>query len=352
MADRQRPGGGHTTLVQRVLDRRAEKPPTPDQDTTAATLAVMARVLPPPKALLMCQDAQVRQLVERRITAGLLEVEVVADEQEVLRLFAAEFRPVVITDSLELVRALRARVEKRAPFILYVAELDEPAEREAGLTAGADQCVGHRVSEHELDARLTVARRIAELENVLRITLAENRTLAAIDDLTGVASRRFFGKHFPREVARAARFRHPLSLILCDIDHFSQINEKCGHAGGDEVLRQLGTRLQQVLRQSVDWVARIGGEEFAIVLPETAYEAGRVVASKLRASVAHEPFTVEGKRVGVTASFGLCGLDCVPVGERQLASRILKIADAVLYRSKRDGRNRVTATALKESTQG
>jgi len=342
-----RTGGGQTTLVQRVLERRAARPPVPHEGTTAATIAVMTRVLPPPKALLVCQDAQVRKEIERRITADVLDLEVVTDEAQALALTGKDFRPVVITDSLEMVRKLRARRDKRTPFILFVAELDDASEREAGLVAGADQCVGRRVSDRELDARLAAARRIAELESVLRITLAENRTLSATDDLTRVSSRRFFGKHFPREVTRAARYGHALSLILCDLDHFSKANEALGHPGGDEVLRQFGPRLQQVLRRGVDWVARIGGEEFAIVLPETGYEAALGVARKLRGAVSGEPFTFEGRKVAVTASFGLCGLDRVTAGERHVASRMMKIADAALYRSKQDGRNRVTATALK-----
>jgi diguanylate cyclase (GGDEF)-like protein len=336
-------GGGHTTVIQRILERRAERLPASHTETTG-TIAVMLRVVPPPRALLICQDAQLRTQIERRITADILDVEVAADEQEALRLFAAEFRPVVVTDSLEMVRKIRARRDERAAFIVYVAELDEVAEREAGLTAGADECVGRRVSERELDARLAVARRVAELESVLRITLAENRKLSATDDLTRVASRRFFGKHFPREVERAARYGRPLSLILCDIDFFKRINDTLGHAGGDAILRQLGPRLQQNLRRGIDWVARIGGEEFAVVLPETGYEPALNIARKLRGCVAHEPFKIEDQSVAVTASFGLCGLDRVPAGERGLAERVLKIADAALYRSKHSGRNRLTAT--------
>ena len=81
-----------------------------------------------------------------------------------------------------------------------------------------------------------------------------------------------------------------LSLILCDIDHFKNVNDTLGHAGGDEVLRQFGTRLQDELRRGVDWVARIGGEEFAIVLPETNYEQALDVARKLRSAVANNSF--------------------------------------------------------------
>jgi two-component system, cell cycle response regulator len=342
------PSGGHTTVIQRVLERRAAKPPTSDEGTTA-TVAVMVRTLRPPKALLVFLDSALRQHMERRITPDVLDFESVADEQEAVRRFGAEFRPVVLTDSQELIRKLRSRTETRAPFIVYVAEMDDAAEREAGLTAGADECVGRRVSERELDARIRAARRIAELESVLRITLEENRKLSATDDLTRTASRRFFGKHFPREVERAARYGRALSLILCDIDHFKTINDTLGHAAGDQTLQQFGPRLQQVLRRGIDWVARIGGEEFAIVMPETAYEAALDVARKLRSAVSHTAFNAGKKSISVTASFGLCGMDKVPSGEPRLAERVLKLADAALYGSKKAGRNRVTATNLKGS---
>ena len=340
------PGHGHTTVIQRVLERRGQKPPTSDEGTTA-TVAVMVRVLPPPKALLAFQDAPMRAFMEQRVRPDMLDFESVADETEALRLFEAEFRPVVLTDNPEVIRRIRARSAQRAPYILYVAEIDDSAEREAGLAAGADDCVGRRVSEREFEARVAAAKRIAELEAVLRITLAENRKLSATDDLTKVASRRFFGKHFPREVERAARYGRALSLMLCDIDNFKKINDTLGHAAGDDILKQFGPRLQRQLRKGVDWVARIGGEEFAIVMPETAYEAAVAVARKLRAAVSGAAFKTSSKTLQVTASFGLCGMDRVPVGEPRLAERVLKIADAALYRSKNDGRNRVTAAILK-----
>jgi len=338
--------GGHTTVIQRVLDRRGQKPPASDEGTTA-TVAVMVRVLPPPKALLAFHDAPMRAFMEQRVRPDMLDFESVADEAEALRLFEAEFRPVVLTDNPEVVRRIRARSAKRAPYILYVAEIDDSAEREAGLTAGADDCVGRRVSEREFEARVAAAKRIAELEAVLRITLAENRKLSATDDLTKVASRRFFGKHFPREVERAARYGRALSLILCDIDNFKKVNDTLGHAAGDDILKQFGPRVQRQLRKGVDWVARIGGEEFAIVMPETAYEAAVAVARKLRAAVGGAAFKATNKSLQVTASFGVCGMDKVPLGESRLAERVLKIADAALYRSKNDGRNRVTAAILK-----
>src|ERR1700757_5281651 len=98
--------GGHTTVIQRVLDRRATTPAAAEEGTTA-TVAVMLRVLPPPKALLALQDLPLREQMEQRITPDQLNVESVSDEQEALHKFAAEFRPVVLTDSLELIRKLR-----------------------------------------------------------------------------------------------------------------------------------------------------------------------------------------------------------------------------------------------------
>jgi diguanylate cyclase (GGDEF)-like protein len=335
--------GGQTTMVKRVLERRAERR-AKTEDGTTATVAVMLRLLPSPKALVLIHNPQVRRETERRITSDMLEVESVENGAEALRRIAAEFRPVILTDDLDLVRKLHARKEVRTPFIVYISELDESEEREEGLTAGAVESIGRRAGDKEWEARLATARRVAELESVLRITLEENRKLSAIDDLTRVASRRFFGKHFPREVERAARYRRALSIVLCDIDNFKTINDGSGHAGGDDVLRQFGARLQGLLRSKVDWVARIGGEEFAIVLPEIGYDGGREVARKLRALVSHTPFNAQGKLLKVTASFGVCGFDLVPPDGSRTAERMLKAADAALYRSKHDGRNRVTST--------
>src|SRR5690242_14478247 len=134
------PAGGHTTVIQRILERRATKPPTAAEGTTA-TVAVMVRLLPPPKALVALSEPIVRQAMERRITPDVLDIEISSTEHDALGKCNASFWPVIITDSPELIRKVRAKQGARAPFILYIAELDESAEREAGLMAGADDCV-------------------------------------------------------------------------------------------------------------------------------------------------------------------------------------------------------------------
>jgi two-component system, cell cycle response regulator len=309
----------------------------------------MVRMLPPPKALLVFQDTMLRQHTERRIMPDVLDVEPIEEQQEALRRLEADFFPVVLTDDAELVRKLRSRQGMRAPFVLYVVASADPSDRVTGLLAGADDCVERREPDDEFNARLRGARRIAELESVLRHTMAENRKLSATDELTQVASRRFFGKSFPQEVERAARRKLPLSLIMCDIDFFKKINDSLGHPGGDQILQQFASRLQQCLRRGLDWVARLGGEEFAVVLPETGYQAALDSARRLRKGVGDTAFRVDDRQIRVTASFGLCGMDLVTRDQAGLAERMLKIADATLYRSKEGGRNRVTAVNLKSN---
>ena len=341
--------GGHTTVIKRVLERRVHEPEA--REDTTATVAVMLRVLPPPHALLSIRAPDTRKHFEQRIHREMLDV-LICEEHETLDQLREQFRSVVITDTLPLVRRIRAQKLPREPFILYIAPSDDLEEIDSGLFAGADDCLARHAGEPALKARLGTARRIAELEEVLRIALIENRELSTTDELTRVASRRFFSKHFPREVERAARYGRPLSLILCDIDFFKNANDTLGHVGGDEILAQFGARLQESLRRGVDWVARIGGEEFAVVLPETPYERALDVARRLRAAVADRPFKAQGRSVEVTASFGLCGIDRVPVGERKIAEHVLKVADAALYRSKNSGRNRVTATLMPTRARG
>src|SRR6516164_3315699 len=118
------PPGGQTTVIQRILEQRAQRPPV-DEDTTA-TIAVMLRVVPPPKALLVCQELQLRQQLVHRVTPDMLDLESVDDLQEAERRCAA-MHVIVVTDSLKVVRALRTHPAARSPFILYVAELDDAA---------------------------------------------------------------------------------------------------------------------------------------------------------------------------------------------------------------------------------
>ncbi|MFH1464347.1 MAG: GGDEF domain-containing protein [Pseudomonadota bacterium] len=128
--------------------------------------------------------------------------------------------------------------------------------------------------------------------------------LAVTDPLTGVANRRHFMLALAREVERARRYRHPLGLVMMDIDHFKQVNDTLGHAVGDVVLQEVVARMAAQVRR-VDLVARWGGEEFVILLPHLDLEQTRLTAERLRQAIAASPVAAEGHAVRVTASFGV-----------------------------------------------
>ncbi len=160
--------------------------------------------------------------------------------------------------------------------------------------------------------------------------------LMRTDGLTELFNRRYFDEVLQKEVSRARRYGRPFSLVLFDIDHFKRINDTYGHLAGDAVLRQLGQIVASHVRRD-DVVARTGGEEFAVILPETELPQARAFADKLRRLVERTDFQFEGTRVPVTISLGVAEWAAQLVDGADLVKR----ADEKLYEAKRGGRNRV-----------
>jgi diguanylate cyclase (GGDEF)-like protein len=161
--------------------------------------------------------------------------------------------------------------------------------------------------------------------------------LAIIDGLTEIANKRYMFEFLTRELARSQRHHRPLSLVMCDIDHFKAINDELGHLCGDHVLRELAGRLRRVVRAE-ELMARYGGEEFALVLPECTLENALVVGERLRKLVEEEPFHFDGTSLPVTISLGVA---CTEGGEAVGPDELIERADDNLYEAKRTGRNRV-----------
>jgi diguanylate cyclase (GGDEF)-like protein len=176
------------------------------------------------------------------------------------------------------------------------------------------------------------ARRREELEEELR-------RIANTDDLTSIANRRAFTEGARQEIARAERFSHPLSVIVFDIDRFKSCNDTYGHAVGDYVLRTVARRVSEAMRSGIDIFGRIGGEEFAVLLPETDCDGAVEAAERLRGAVAELAIGVNGTPLRVTASFGVAAWS----GFGESLQGMLHRADAALYSAKRLGRNRVEA---------
>lgn len=167
-------------------------------------------------------------------------------------------------------------------------------------------------------------------EEIYRMTI--------VDGLTNAFNKRYLVEVLDRELARAKRYDRPLSLLMLDIDHFKQINDRYGHLAGDHVLKELGMLIAGRIR-SEETFARYGGEEFVLILPETPRQGAAELAEQIRQKIERHEFEFETERIPVQVSIGVASLE-----SRQLEGEaFVKIADENLYRAKRGGRNRVVA---------
>jgi diguanylate cyclase (GGDEF)-like protein len=170
------------------------------------------------------------------------------------------------------------------------------------------------------------------LANLRNLAVAEIR--AATDGLTGLPNQRAVADALKRTFAQATTTQAPLALLLIDLDHFKQVNDQRGHPVGDQVLASVGATLRSVLRTR-DFAGRKGGEEFAVLLPDTEIAAALEIAERVRAAIAE--ISLPGTDVSVTASLGVAGFP----GHASTLDRLERLADAALYVAKRHGRNRV-----------
>ena len=317
--------------------------------TPAAGATLLLRSPPIPAALLLLTVKQTRERFKNLLQMANLEVDVCSSAPDGLEQLARRVHALMFTDDLDLVRAARQLPSGVATHIVFVGESGELPESEA-LRAGANDCMPSDARGEHFWARLTIARRIADYAASLQLALRDNRMLSTVDELTRAGRRGFFEEQFPREVERAVRLRRPLALVMCDIDHFKEVNDRYGHQVGDAVLKEFTARISSNLRVGKDWVARLGGEEFAVVFPDTAAKEAGLVAARLRERVAAAAFEVAPRAIPVTASFGVCALEHDgPVSLQGLAGRMVREADAALYQSKHRGRDRVTACSVSSS---
>lgn len=205
-------------------------------------------------------------------------------------------------------------------------------ENEIGLLARTFLHMGNRVHDYQLNLERKIAARTQELEKVKRYAETQART----DPLTGLSNRRAFFEFGHLEIEEFKRYGHDLTLIMIDIDRFKDVNDAYGHAVGDEVLKNIALLLQETTRSS-DLAARVGGEEFAILLSHTTIQDGENIAEKLREKMQALTIKVNDLEISFTASFGLATFtqDC------QSLDTLLALADKALYIAKESGRNRV-----------
>jgi len=327
----------------------ADRDPVGNLQETPATLGTQATTKAT-KVLLVDDDNLVLDQLERLVTAAGYEVVTARNGDAALLSMQQEFAPIVIAeidmpqmDGFALCRAIRRQSYSGYVYVILLSSKDAEGDILTGLDAGADDYVSKRTPTSQLVGRLRTAQRILALEHSLKQALADRERMAMTDVLTGAHNRRYLLQHLSHELDCAQRLQGALSVLVFDVDHFSLVNDRHGHAAGDGVLKEVVRRIQQGLQRSCDWFARLGGDEFAVVLPQTDIAGASIVAEKLRRAVAATPIRFNTTKVRITISIGASELGAIAERDSTTAERLLELADQNLYKSKKSGRNRVTA---------
>jgi diguanylate cyclase (GGDEF)-like protein len=281
-------------------------------------------------------------LLESALKLAGYRVTTATDGDEALAAIESYQPDLVITDVMmprmngyEL--AQRIRSNPRTKFIPLIMQTAAGRRVEDLRRASEVGALGYITDPTDLDLLLARTRTLLEFKAYLDVC----EEAAFTDHLTGLANRRRFERQLEREVNRTLRLEHPFSLLMIDIDDFKRLNDTFGHDMGDEAIRRIGKVLREGTR-GIDLAARIGGEEFAVLLVETELTRGLEVAERLRMAIRDLSIPPVDY---LTASFGVA--ECP--SSAQTSTDILKAADNLLYQAKRTGRDRVVGPASMKS---
>jgi diguanylate cyclase (GGDEF)-like protein len=238
-------------------------------------------------------------------------------------------------DGYEVCRAVQT-ASRVPPPVIFLTAHNQTTARVAGLDAGAVDYIVKPFAQAELIARVRAALRT----KAVRDGFIEQATR---DALTGLYNRREIDHLAEAAVKLAERHGRPLALLMADIDHFKQINDRYGHAAGDEVIRNVAERISSCCRES-DVIGRYGGEEFILILPEASLEDALTTGDKLRRILSERPIPFESLTIPATMSVGAAAWQ-TPM----TASSLVAAADRALYQAKALGRNRTELYPLTPS---
>ncbi|MEN0019504.1 MAG: diguanylate cyclase [Planctomycetota bacterium] len=295
-----------------------------------------------PRALVIDDSAPIHRLLSARLQSEGLELLEALDGPTGLEVAKAE-RPDLILldltligmDGFEVMRQLKDDPATIEIPIIVLSGLQSAEDKVMAFDLGAIDYVTKPFDLTELRARVRSAMRQAQL---LRM-LAQR---AQIDGLTGLYNRAHFDDRWPEAISSASRHNRALSIAMFDLDHFKSINDMYGHPAGDAAIQGLGNLLQSQCRDS-DIICRFGGEEFAVIMPETAPSEGTVLCERIRAELEQMTWPRHPDRT-ITVSIGLCGRGAD--GGSMTPEAWLEAADKNLYAAKEGGRNRVHCTDI------
>lgn len=239
-------------------------------------------------------------------------------------------------DGLRLCSHLRSNERTRSIPILMVASEEDMDRIARGLEIGAHDYILRPVDRNELLARARTQIRRKRFQERLRTSYEYSLSMALTDSLTGLYNRRYFDVHLQKMLKTHKDAGKNLSVMILDIDHFKEVNDKHGHVAGDDVLKVFAHRLQDNLR-SFDMVARLGGEEFVVVLPDTTPHMTYFIAERLRRAVADKPVKCSVPEGEISISTSIGGAVIEP-GDYEV-QEILDRVDKYLYEAKNGGRN-------------
>jgi diguanylate cyclase (GGDEF)-like protein len=316
----------------------------------------MSEAVPPPRVLVVEDSHTQAEWLAQVLTGEGYQVRVAADGREAIRFVRTEPPDLVLLDmilpdmnGLEVLRFIKSPSgDQFIPVILLSVKSDLDS-RVVGLRLGADDFLAKPYADAEIKARAAAMLRIKTLQDQLRGAKAQLERLSVTDGLTGLYNHLHFGKRLGEEFARSQRYSDPLSLIMLDLDHFKRVNDEHGHPFGDRVLRGTAALITTSFRGS-DICVRYGGEEFAVILPNTLVQGAQVVAERFLKKVREKTYPIEGVNPGggnpgggnpvevrVTASAGIASF---PSRNVNSSESLVKRADEALYCAKREGRDR------------
>lgn len=293
------------------------------------------------QVLIVDDDASVRNTIHEYISNAGYYVLAAASAEEALELVTKKDFAVIITDirlpgmgGLELTKVIK---KKNGSDVIVVTGYSDDYSYEEAINIGASDFVIKPVRLEELLLRMKRVLKERELSIERTRMMEKLQKLATTDGLTKLYNSRSFYSQLELEVDRFNRYKHPLSLLLLDIDNFKDFNDSFGHLEGDKVLVRFSQIIKSCLRTN-DSAYRYGGEEFTVILPETNGEEARTVAQRIRSTLETENFTPNpGENAKITISIGV-----TQYFPKEELSAFIRRADQAMYFSKQNGRNRVT----------
>lgn len=304
------------------------------------------------KILVVDDSKSIRQMVAECVTTLGHDVAFAENGEQCLQHVAENDVDLILMDvempglnGVEATKKLREL--KKAdwfPIIFLTSHTDDESYVN-GILAGGDAYLAKPINPVRLQITVVAMERIYMMrqklykaQKELQRVNKELEVLSFFDQLTGLANRRNFDQTMEKQFALARRNRTPLSLIMCDVDHFKLYNDAYGHPQGDQCLTSVGAQIARQVRRPTDLACRYGGEEFSVILPDTTADGALMLAEKIRTSIFAMGLPHEASKVASVVSLSL-GV-ATHNGQLQSPAELIKAADAMLYRAKEHGRNR------------